>query len=196
MKAQRMLALIGKEGSMNVNSSSISAFAAAVQRLTPAIRPRSLYDALLCLLTVVTGTGYAQSGSSEQNLTGAWNVTIDFGGVIPTCSAPAVNNRDGGIVSNACTANESPGYGQWVRTGNGEFALTFVGLEYGVDENTGAVLGTSTIGKYKVRANINLGNDGQEFSGPFKTEIFDLDGNLQFTVDGTVTGKRIVVEPF
>jgi hypothetical protein len=106
----------------------------------------------------VTGIGYAQSGSSEQNLTGAWNVTIDFGGVIPDCSAPAVNNRDGGVVSNACTANESPRYGQWVSTGNGEFALTFVGLEYGVDEHTGAVLGTST-GTYKVRSNVSFSND-------------------------------------
>jgi hypothetical protein len=195
MKAQRFWALIDEEGSMNVISSSIRTSAVALQTHARAIRPKSVYLAVLCLLTVVTGVGYAQSGSSEQNLTGAWKVTIDFGGVIPACSAPAVNNRDGGVVSNACTANESPGYGQWVRTGNHEFAVTFVGLEYGVDEDTGAVLGTSTIGTYKVRANLNLGNYAQEFSGPFKTEIFDLNGNLQFTVDGTVTGKRIVVEP-
>jgi hypothetical protein len=157
--------------------------------------PNFLCAALLFLLTAVAGIGYAQSGSSEQNLAGAWNVTIDFGGVLPACSAPALNTRDGGIVSNACFPNESTGYGQWMRTGNGEFAITFVGLEYEVDEDTGAVLGASTTGTYKVRANITLSSDAQQFTGPFKTEIFDLDGNLIFTVTGTVTAKRVVVEP-
>jgi hypothetical protein len=186
---------VREEDPMHRISSWTSSLCAVAQSQISRARPTSACIAILLLLTAVTGIGYGQSGSSEQNLAGAWNATIDFGGVIPACSAPALNTRDGGVVSNACFANESPGYGQWVRTGNHEFAITFVGLEYGVDANTGALLGTSTTGTYKVRANVSLADDAEEFTGPFKTEIFDLNGNLQFTVDGTVTGKRVVVEP-
>ena len=160
------------------------------QRQVSRMGLRSGYIILLCLLIAFAGMGYAQSGSSEQNLMGAWNVNIDFGGVIPACSAPTLNTRDGGIVANPCAANESPGYGQWVRTGNGEFALTFVGLEYDL-----AAPGGTANGTYKVRASVSLSNDSQEFSGPFQTDIFDLNGNLVLTVKGTVTAKRVVVEP-
>jgi len=161
-------------------------FSAVVQRQISRVRPRAPYVVVLLLLTALAGFGYAQSGSSEQNLAGAWNVTIDFGGVIPACSAPALNNRDGGVISNACAANESPGYGQWVRTGNHEFAVTFVGLEYGPDPVPGT---------YKVRASVTLSDEAQEFSGPFQADTFDLNGNLTGSITGTVTGKRIVVEP-
>jgi hypothetical protein len=160
--------------------------AAAAQRRATALRPRSPYVALLCLLTALAGISYAQSGPARQTLKGAWNVTIDFQGVIPTCSAPSLMTRDGGVIANACAANESPGYGQWVRTGNNEFAVTFVGLEYGP--------GGGANGSYKVRAKVSIGNDSQEFIGPFQTDMFDLDGNLIFTVTGTVTGRRVVVE--
>ena len=151
---------------------------------------RSTCIILLCLLIALAGMGYAQSGSSEQSLTGAWNVNIDFGGVIPACSGPSLNTRDGGVVANPCAANESPGYGQWVRTGNREFAVTFVGLEYDLAAPGGAANGT-----YKVRANVSLSNDSQQYSGPFQTDIFDLNGNVVLTVTGTVTAKRVVVEP-
>lgn len=164
-----------------------TAFAAAMQRQVSAIPPISSYLALLVLLTALTGIGYAQTGPPEHNLTGAWNVTIDFQDPdLPTCSAPALNTRDGGVVANACAANESPGYGQWVRTGNSEFALTFVGLEYAPD-------GTA-IGTYKVRANVKLSHDSQEFNGPFRADVL-LYGGIQFTATGIVTAKRIVVEP-
>jgi len=146
------------------------------------------------LLVALAPMVYAQAGPSDQSLKGAWNVTIDFGGLIPTCSAPAINTRDGGVVANACALNESPGYGQWVRTGSHQFAVTFVGLEYDLD---GAMTGTpgANNGTYKVRARVHLSDSSNEFNGPFTTEIFDLNGNVIFTVSGTVTGKRILVEP-
>jgi hypothetical protein len=146
------------------------------------------------LLVALVPTVYAQAGHSDQSLKGAWNTTIVFDGPIPTCSAPAINTRDGGVISNACALNESPGYGQWVRTGNHEFAITFVGLEYDLDGTMTGTLGASS-GTYKVRARVHLSDNSNEFNGPFTTDIFDLNGNVIFTVSGTVTGKRIVVEP-
>jgi len=146
------------------------------------------------LLLALTPMVCAQAGPFDQSLKGAWNVTIDFGGLIPTCSAPAVNMRDGGVVANACALNESPGYGQWVRTGNHEFAVTFVGLEYDLDGTMTGTPGASS-GSYKVRASVRLSDNSNEFNGPFTTDIFDLNGNVIFTVSGTITGKRIEVEP-
>jgi hypothetical protein len=66
------------------------------------------------------------------------------------------------------------------------FAVTFVGLEYATDG--------STSGTYKVRSQVTLSDDSQEFSGPFKAEIFDLSGNVTFTLTGTVRAKRVLVE--
>jgi hypothetical protein len=93
---------------------------------------------------------------------------------------------DGGMVANACGSNESPSYGQWVRTGKREFAAPYVGLEYAAD-------GTAN-GTYKVRATAVLSPDGQPFSGPFVTNIFAPDRSVLFTVTGRVRGQRVVVE--
>jgi hypothetical protein len=131
--------------------------------------------------------GLAQIGQGGQTLAGAWNVSIHFDGGIPPCAAPAVFNADGGIVANACSLSESPGYGTWVRVRDHEFASTFIGLEYGPDG--------STVGTYKVRAKATLSGDGLTFTAPFKTEVFGLDGTVMFAATGTVTARRILVEP-
>jgi hypothetical protein len=137
-----------------------------------------------------SATGFAESNAwSGQSLEGAWNVKIasDTPG-IDGCAAPAVITRDGGIVAAGCSLAVSPGYGQWVRTGNHRFALTFVGQ--GFDLATGAINST-----YKVRARVRLRQDLQQFSGPFVTDIFALDGSLILTATGTVTADRVTVEP-
>jgi hypothetical protein len=137
-----------------------------------------------------SATGFAQSNSqSGQSLQGAWNVKIesDTPG-IDGCVAPALITRDGGIIAAGCSLAVSPGYGQWVRTGNRSFAVTFVGQ--GFDLATGAISST-----YMVRASVTLRQDLQQFSGPFVTDIFALDGSLIFTANGTVTVDRVVVEP-
>jgi hypothetical protein len=134
------------------------------------------------VLATLSAVGFAQSSLGGQSLQGAWNVTINPQG-FPSCTAPSLNTGDGGVIANACDASESPGYGQWVRTGNREFTVTFIGLEIGV-------------GTYKVRAKVTLSDDLQGFSGPFKTEVFAPNGSVLFTATGTVTAKRILVEPF
>ena len=137
-----------------------------------------------------SATGFAQSTAwSGQSLEGAWNVTIesDTPG-IDGCAAPAMITSDGGIIAAGCSLAVSPGYGQWVRTGNRRFAVTFVGQ--GFDPATGAINSM-----YKVRARVRLRQDLQQFSGPFVTDIFALDGSLILTASGTVTANRVTVEP-
>jgi hypothetical protein len=137
-------------------------------------------------LALLSSVATVQSGSTSDTLVGAWNVRIEFDG-FPPCSAPGLMTADGGIVANACTNLESPGYGQWARIGNREFAVTFAGLEFAPDG--------SSIGTYKVKARVTLTKDGAMFSGPFTTDIFDQDGRVILTVTGLVRATRIQVEP-
>jgi hypothetical protein len=148
---------------------------------------RSTSLAVCGVIATLLSVGFTASGSSPQNLRGAWNVTIELDGSV-LCTAPSLITADGGVVANACAPSESPGYGEWVRTGNREFAVTFVGHEYAPDG--------SQIGTYKVRARGSLGEDSQTFSGPFTSDIFDLNGKLIVSFNGTVRGRRIVVESF
>ena len=132
-----------------------------------------------------SATGVAQSA---QSLDGAWNVNISFDTPgIEGCTAPGLNTADGGVMAAGCSLAESTGYGRWVRTGNNTFEITFVGQ--GFDLATGAINGT-----YKVRARVRLSQDLQQFSGPFVTDVFAVDGTLQFSANGLVRADRVNVE--
>jgi hypothetical protein len=150
------------------------------------MRTRVIALAVVAAVAVAGVETWAQVSAWQEDATGAWNVTIAPEG-FPPCAAPSLMTADGGIMANACANNESPGYGQWVRTGKRGFAATFVGLEYAPD-------GTAN-GTYKVRATAVVSRDGQRFRGPFVTDIFAPDGTLVFTVTGEVRGTRVVVEP-
>jgi len=145
---------------------------------------------MTAMLAGWNATAAAQADQkSGQSLAGAWNVKIEFDTPgIEGCTAPGVISADGGIVAAGCSLAESPGYGQWVRTGNGTFASTFIGQ--GFDLATGAINST-----YKVRARVTLSPDLQQFSGPFVTDVFAPDGTLLITATGTVTADRVTVEP-
>jgi hypothetical protein len=134
-----------------------------------------------------TATGHADARSG-QSLAGAWNVKIEFDTPgVEGCTAPGVNSADGGVIAAGCSLAESPGYGQWVRTGNRTFEITFVGQ--GFDLATGAINST-----YKVRARVRLHEDSQQFIGPFVTDVFAPDGSLLITASGLVTADRVNVE--
>jgi hypothetical protein len=67
------------------------------------------------------------------------------------------------------------------------FSITFIGNSFGP--------GGTVAASYKVRAWVSLGPTVNTFTGPFKTEFFDLAGNLLGTATGTVSAVRIAVEP-
>jgi hypothetical protein len=142
---------------------------------------------LLC--GALMALGATPSSADDATLTGAWNVTIVFDDPsIPGCTTPGLDTRDGGIVAQGCDVSESPGYGQWRRIGDRQFAVTFVGVVFGAP-------GTGIVSTYKVRATLTLSQDGQTSSGPFLTEVFALDGTLLFSATGRVTRQRIGIEP-
>lgn len=133
------------------------------------------------------GDGLAAAKKS-RTVTGSWIVNAmpaPEAGVPPLMSLATIT-RDGGIV-NSPMPGQGTGPGQWVKTGSEEFAVTFIHLLYDVNgQFTGTV---------KVRASLTVDGEGNEFSGPFKTDIFDASGNPLFSFEGTVHGTRISVEP-
>jgi hypothetical protein len=148
---------------------------------------RMIIPQLLMLLVTAISTQAQPVQSQPQTLEGAWNVTITTQG-IALCTAPAMFSREGTIIADPCWGSFGVGYGAWVRTGNREFAGTFVGNVY--DAATGQI-----VGGYKVKSVGTLQADGRAFTGVFKTETFDVNGNLLTTATGTVLGRRILVEP-
>jgi hypothetical protein len=143
---------------------------------------------VIVMLTVAgwSTTGFGQASASGQSLQGAFNVTIAFDDPnIQGCVAPTMNTADGGVMAAGCSLAESAGYGQWIRTGKGTFAVTFVGQ--GFDLATGAINTT-----YKVRATLSWTTSLNQWAGPFVTDIYLPDGTLIFTATGFVTGDRIV----
>jgi hypothetical protein len=142
---------------------------------------------LLLLLAAATVTGAQPLAQLPQTLEGAWNVTITAQGSV-LCTAPAVFSREGTVIADPCSGSQlGVGYGAWIRTGNPEFAGTFIGSVY--NGTTGQIIGT-----YKVRSVGTLHPDRETLTGVFKTETYDLSGNLVNTVHGTLLGRRIQVE--
>jgi hypothetical protein len=128
------------------------------------------------------------STAGEQSIAGAWNVTIVFDNpALVGCTTPGLLTADGGDIAAGCDVSESPGYGQWRRTGNGEFAITFVGVNFGA-------AGTGIVGTYKVRSRVTL-NEGT-LTGPFLAEVFAPDGTVLVSETGRVIARRIGIEPF
>ena len=148
---------------------------------------RTMIAQLLLLLVSPISTHAQPVQSQPQTLEGAWNVTITTQGVT-LCTAPAVFASEGTMIADPCSGSLGVGYGAWVRTGNREFSGTFVGSVY--NSVTGHIIGT-----YKVKSLGTLQPDGHTFTGAFKTETFDNNGNLLNTITGTVLGSRIAVEP-
>ena len=130
------------------------------------------------------------SGVGAQNPAGSWIVEVS-----PTIQPHFVSlvtiTSDGGIVETNSLAlgspPESPGHGNWIRTGPRSFATTFVNL---LVDDQGGFAGTA-----RVRSRVRLNKAGNVFTGPFQVDILDPDGNLLFSDSGTARGTRIEVEP-
>ena len=80
--------------------------------------------------------------------------------------------------------------GQWVRTGNRDFAFTFLA-------NTYDASGTYT-GTHRVRGMLTLGDHTTTATGKTLLDILDPTGTVVFTSPGptTFTGMKLVVTPF
>ena len=148
------------------------------------IRLLTIAQTILVLSSVAEAQPQNMGGQSPE---GAWNVTINYAGLPPCKSAPAVFTREGTMIADSCSPFLGAGYGSWKRTGNREFASTFIGNIYGPEG--------SVTGSYKVRAAGSFDPSGSAGNGTFKTEIFDTSGNVTAVLTGTVILRRIEVEP-
>lgn len=125
-----------------------------------------------------------------KTLVGAW-----FNTVTPTLAPPFVGlgvfSADGGAtnISSVSLGSplESPGYGQWIKTGAHSYAVTFFTI---VADSAGQHILT-----YKVRGRLELSASGDAFTGTFQVDVFLPNGMPLGSDTGTVTGTRIVVEP-
>lgn len=79
------------------------------------------------------------------------------------------------------------GQGTWVKTRDGEFATTFLGLS---KPGTGPAFVAG-----KTQDQISLDASGDSFTGRFKATFFDASGNVVRIGTGTIRGARIVGEP-
>ena len=153
---------------------------------------QSLY--LMTAALLIAGVAaMAQSPNSGTTLEGAWNVSLAFDqSGLPFCApAPTVAIATapgrGTLIADSCWASEGAGYGVWARTGHNQFNITFRGNSFGPNGTVAS--------SYKVRAVVSLDTSTSAFSGPFQTQVLDLQGNLLATFTGRVSGVRIVLEP-
>lgn len=152
------------------------------------VRTRSTVAVIIVLACVIVVSAlFLQSDVHARNrdprsLAGAWEVEVSPDGGVPFVNFSA-NTKDGLIIN----TNEL-GYtsvGEWKSLGNSRFAVMFTGFQ---DIGEGDVI------RYVVQATVDLGYDRQSYAGPFLTHVYDADGNLLFSMTGTVLGTRMHAE--
>jgi len=137
----------------------------------------------------------AQSVSDNNNAGGGQrlegvflvNITPDAGGPPPLMLIRQFT-PNGGVVGPQASLFGGIVCGEWVRTGDRQFAFTNASFNYAP---TGPVSGT-----VKTVGSLTLNNEGNEFTGRLRTQSFDLAGNLLTSFTASVQGKRIQVEQF
>jgi hypothetical protein len=151
--------------------------------------------ALFGIVGVATAVIAAQSVSDNSNsgggerLEGVFlvNVTPDAGGP-PPFMLIRMFTPNGGVVGPAASLFGGIVCGEWVRTGDRQFAITLASFNYAP---TGPVSAT-----VKTVGSVTLNNDGTELTGRFRVQSFDLAGNPLTSFTASVAGKRIQVEQF
>ncbi len=152
---------------------------------------KRIATAVMLLVMSVVVASQEQLSPTSMNLPGTFVVTINFEG----SSFKVLHSftRDGRTTVLLPFGASGPnvgdtrvgGLGEWIRTGPREFAVT----EFFFDsQDTAAPLQRS-------RLKLTLNEGGDSFSGPFRYEVIDTDGNLLFSDDGTFSGKRLNVVP-
>jgi hypothetical protein len=159
------------------------------------MNPKNVAIAVLLLGLSMSPASQAESSHSTKGLPGTFVETVNFQG--STFKVLVSFTRDGrstvllpfGPPAPGSGDTRVGGLGEWIRTGRREFAGTeffFASQGYG---DTAAVPLQRSIFK------LTLDEDGDSFSGPFRYEVIDANGNVLFSGDGTFSGKRLNVVP-
>jgi hypothetical protein len=147
---------------------------------------------ILISLCLVLFSGYVNAetkkvaGRSTTNVAGSWivNGTPDPQSGIPQFVNFSTMTKDGSIIN--IDPLDGTGVGEWKKSGDHKYSVTFRGFT--------VIDGQSM--HYRVRGEIQLGKGGNQFDGEFVTDIFDPDGNIVFSVPGTIHAERFKVEKF
>ena len=143
----------------------------------------------LLLMGPITNTGLAQSeprsAADSKNLAGSWAVTGQTA-LQGTFYALMTFNSDGTVIADEPSAYETAGHGAWQEIGHGQIGYTFVAL---IGSSTGAFTGS-----IKVVGTLQLDSNHRGWTGPFRVEVFDPNGTLVFSDNGTFKGSPVKVE--
>lgn len=150
--------------------------------------------ALALTIAALAITGASQSMSSNlkaqgkitKALPGSWEVV----GETPSqgqFKALITFTSDGSIIANEPSAFETAGHGSWNTVEPSQVAYTFLTL---IGSATGEFSGS-----IKVVGTLQIDATQVKWSGPFRVDVFDPNGNAVFTDSGTLTGTRIQIEP-
>jgi hypothetical protein len=77
-------------------------------------------------------------------------------------------------------------HGAWAQNTDGSYGLTFAGFAF---DDAGRFLAVQ-----RIRVSVQLNEAEDTFSGPFKTDFVDGDGQIVASSSGTVRGTRLQVE--
>ena len=124
-----------------------------------------------------------------QQLEGTWMLTVRLDGVPPPGVPPVIPAMNtflpGGALfeTGAGLATRSPGHGQWVRTGDREFAATFAFFRF---DPAGRPLGAQRVTKV-----IRLDEGLDELRAEARFELTDPDGTVTTRGRATESGTRL-----
>lgn len=149
----------------------------------------SFCNLMIVAAVLVPGTMLAQSARSIQQLNGTWIFRAAFPGQTqPVYTGTARFLADGTFSGPPNDQHTGPVFGEWIRTGKGEFAFTFVANTY---DDAGNFRTTN-----RVRGMMTLTDDGLSATGKTMVDVLDTTGQVILSIQATFTGTRMVVEPF
>ncbi|MCI0389973.1 MAG: hypothetical protein MOB07_14585 [Acidobacteria bacterium] len=145
----------------------------------------------------------AGSRNDDRRLEGSWfGVATATSVPLPPLKTLITFTRDGNVIeahrlfiadSPLGQLMLTPGHGTWDRTGDNEFAATFMVIYEGGPSHptsSGVVLFIE-----KIRLKLRLSSDGNRLTGAVLDEIRDTDGNVIFVGPGIFEATRIALEP-
>jgi hypothetical protein len=149
---------------------------------------RSIALAIVVSLITIQAASGASNSNEKQTLTGNWVVTVTRvnppPGLPPTFLSLQTYFADGSFLEESnTTLIRSLAHGDWEKTGQRQFTRSFLFFRFDASRN---FIGTQTS-----TATITLSEDGQVFEGVGVIQIFDVDGNLIATGQGTEVGNRL-----
>jgi hypothetical protein len=145
---------------------------------------------VLSLITIQAASGDSDSHEGKT-LTGNWVATVTRTnpppGVPPTFLSMQTYFGDGSFIEESNTPVmyliRGLAHGDWEKTGHRQFSRSFIFFRFDTSRN---FIGTQT-----ATGTITLSEDGQTFEGVGEIKIFDVDGNLIATAQGTEVGSRV-----